>query len=303
MTTIPEAKRKPVPVQIPTEIPTPKPRRKHGPGAIVATVAVAAFVLINILPVISILLGSLKDTTQIAGDPLGLPNPVRFDNYLRGWEGVAVGESMSTYFVNTIIFSAAAVLASTIAGTMAAYAIARRTGFISAIFERYFVILYALPFLAVIIPLFSVTGTLGIRSNPFGIGLVFAAGWLPLTVTLMYAFFASFPLDVIEAAKTDGASEFHIFWTIAVPMSKSAILSNLLLAFIYAWNNLSHTLPLLVDPTSTTVAPGLLLFSAQYSVDLGAQLAGMVISIVPLVLAYALLHKHIMESFKVGSFR
>jgi ABC-type glycerol-3-phosphate transport system permease component len=272
-------------------------------GSWVATLVVAAFALLILVPVITIFLGSLKSTEQIAADPLGLPSPFRFENYVQGWNGVAVGESMSTYFLNTALFSIAAVASSTIAGTMAAYAIARRTGRISGMFERYFVILYALPFLAVIVPLFSVTGDLGIRSNPFWIGVVFGAGWLPLTVVLMYAYFASFPLDVIEAAKTDGASEFRIFWEMVIPMSKGAILSSVLLAFIYAWNNLSHTLPLLVDPSSTTVAPGLLLFSAQYSVNLGAQLAGMIISIVPLILAYALMHKHIMESFRVGSFR
>ncbi|WP_460532373.1 carbohydrate ABC transporter permease [Humibacter ginsengiterrae] len=249
------------------------------------------------------MLGSLKTTTQIVSQPLSLPNPIQFGNYARGWAGVAVGESMSTYFLNTIAFSITAVVVSTIAGTMAAYAIARSTSRISVFFEKSFTVLYALPYLAVIIPLFSITGDLGLRSNPVGIGLVFGAGWLFLTVILMYGFFAGFPHDVIEAAKTDGASEFRIFWTHVVPMSKGAILSCILLAFIYSWNNLSHTLPLLVDPASTTVAPGLLLFSAQYSVDLGAQFAGIVISIVPLVLAYILMHKHVMESFRVGSFR
>lgn len=288
----------------------PRGRKRRRGGATkrtvwswLATIVIALYALLTVVPVLSIFLGSFKSTTQIAGDPLGFPNPIRFDNYIRGWNGVAVGESMSVYFWNTALFSFAAVGASVIAGTMAAYAIARKTGPISGVFERFFYVLYALPFLAVIVPLFSVTGDLGIRSNPFWIGIVFAAGWLPLNVVLMYAYFASFPLDIIEAAKTDGASEFRIFWTIAVPMSKGAILSTVLLSFIYAWNNLSHTLPLLVDPTSTTVAPGLLLFSAQYSVDLGAQLAGMVISAIPLVLAYALMHKHIMESFRVGSFR
>ncbi|MEO5314679.1 carbohydrate ABC transporter permease [Pseudarthrobacter sp. CC12] len=277
--------------------------RKLLTGNAIATLAVAVWVATSVAPVLTILLGALKTQTQISSDPLGLPNPLRLDNFIRGWEGVAVGEPMSTYFMNTIVFSVVAVAASTIAGTMAAYALARRTSFASSFFERYFAVLYALPFLAVIIPLYSITGDLGIRSNPAGIGLVFAAGWLPLTVTLMYGFFSGFPLDVIESAKTDGASEARIFASIVMPMSKSAILSNLLLCFIYAWNNLSHTLPLLVRPNSTTVAPGLLLFTAQYSVDLGAQLAGMLISILPLIAAYALLHRHIMESFRVGSFR
>jgi len=281
----------------------PRKGARHSTGSIVVSIIVFIFVLIGILPIISIILGSLKSTTQIVGDPLGLPIPLQFGNYARGWAGVAVGESMSPYFVNTVAFSVVAVIVSTIAGTMAAYAIARAATRTSTIFERSFTLLYALPYLAVIIPLFSITGDFGLRSNPFGIGLVFGAGWLFLTVILMFGFFASFPNDVIEAAKTDGASEIRIFLSIVVPMSKGAILSCVLLAFIYSWNNLSHTLPLLVDPASTTVAPGLLLFSAQYSVDLGAQFAGIVISIVPLVGAYALMHKHIMESFRVGSFR
>jgi ABC-type glycerol-3-phosphate transport system permease component len=275
----------------------------HSAGAVVATIIVFIYLLIGVFPIISIILGSLKSTTQLVADPLGLPSPIQFDNYARGWAGVAVGESMSTYFINTVLFSIVAVGISTIAGTMAAYAIARSTTKTSGIFERSFNLLYALPYLAVIIPLFSITGDLGLRSNPLGIGLVFGAGWLFLTVMLMYGFFASFPLDVIEAAKTDGASELRIFWEQVVPMSKGAILSCVLLAFIYSWNNLSHTLPLLVDPKSTTVAPGLLLFSAQYSVDLGAQFAGIIISIIPLILAYALMHKQLMESFRVGSFR
>ncbi|MGK9220366.1 MULTISPECIES: carbohydrate ABC transporter permease [unclassified Microbacterium] len=277
--------------------------RGRGVGAWAAAIIIALFVTIAVLPVVTIVLGSLKTTTQIVGEPLSFPNPIQFGNYIRGWAGVAVGESMSTYILNTILFSISAVAVSTIAGTMAAYVIARYQGRMPTFFERAFTILYALPYLAVIIPLFSITGDLGLRSNPLGIGLVFAAGWMPLTVVLMYGFFAGFPHDVIEAAKTDGASELRIFWTHVLPMSKGAILSCVLLAFIYAWNNLSHTLPLLVDPSSTTIAPGLLLFSAQYSVDLGAQFAGIVISLLPLIAAYALMHKHIMESFRVGSFR
>jgi N-acetylglucosamine transport system permease protein len=277
--------------------------RPNGLGAAFTSVVVLIYVLVGALPILSIVMGSLKSTAQIVGEPLGLPGGLHFDNYSRGWQGVAVGESMSTYLVNTVEFSLVAIAVSTVAGTMAAYAIARHSTRMSTVFERSFTVLYALPYLATIIPLFTITGDLGLRSNPLGIGLVFGAGWQFLTIILMYGFFAGFPHDVIEAAKTDGASEIRIFMTIVLPMSKGAVLSCVLLSFIYSWNNLSHTLPLLVDPASTTVAPGLLLFSAQYSVDLGAQFAGIVITIVPLVLAYAFMHKHIMESFRVGSFR
>ncbi|MEA5052083.1 MAG: carbohydrate ABC transporter permease [Propionicimonas sp.] len=255
------------------------------------------------LPVFTVLSGSLKTSNQITTDPLGLPNPVDFTNYIRGWNGVAVGEPMWVYLLNTAVFTVVAVAVVIVLGTMAAYAISRSSNWVSTLAERYYLVLYTLPFLATIVPLYSITGDLGLRDNPAGVGLVYAASWMPMTVVLMLAFFASFPLDVIEAAKTDGASEWRAFVTIVVPMSQSAVLSNLLLAFIYAWNNLSHTFPLLTSPTSLTVAPGILLFSSQYTVDQGAQLAGMFMTVIPLILAYAVLHRHIMESFRVGSFR
>jgi raffinose/stachyose/melibiose transport system permease protein len=272
-------------------------------GPTIATLLVALYVLLSIMPVVSILLGAFKTTVQISTDPLGLPRPIQWDNFIRGWEGVAVGNAMSTYFLNSIVFSIASVGVSIAAGTLGAYAIARQRGRTAALTERYFVILYTLPFLAYIIPLFSLAGSLGLRSQPAGVGLIFGATWLPLTLLLMVAFFSGVPLDLVEAAKIDGASEWRLFRSIILPMARGAVLSNVLLAFIYSWNNLSHTLPLLVLPASRTVAPGLLLFTQQYSVDVGAQLAGMFISILPLIAAYLLLHRHIMESFRVGSFR
>lgn len=282
----------------------PSRTRRLKPGTIIATALVIVWIILSVLPVATIVFGSVKTAKQITTDPLGWPSPFSWDNFRRGWEGVAVGESMSVYFVNTILFSATAVIVSVGAGTMAAYVLARASeGRASKFFERYFHVLYALPFLAYIIPLYSLTGVLDIRSNPAAIGVVYSAGWLPLALILMFAFFSSIPMDVIEAGKVDGASEWRIFLTIVLPMSKGAVLSNVLLAFIYAWNNLAYTLPLLVAPNSRTVAPGLLLFSQQYSVDIGAQLAGMLISVLPLIAAYLLLHKSIMESFRVGSFR
>lgn len=278
-------------------------RRRIRWGSWIATLVVAVWGAGAILPVLSIVLGSFKESRQISIDPLGLPHPIKWSNFATGWKGVAVGDAMSTYFINTVLFTVSSVAVSIIAGTMAAYAIARNQGFASRLTERYFVILYTLPFLAYIIPLFSLTGILGMRSNPFLIGIVFAGTWLPLTVMLMHAFFSGIPLDLVEAAKLDGASELRIFLNVVLPLAKGAVLSNLLLAFIYSWNNLSHTLPLLVVPKTRTVAPGLLLFTQQYSVDVGAQLAGMLISVAPLIIAYLLLHKHIMESFRVGSFR
>ncbi|MEA4943822.1 MAG: carbohydrate ABC transporter permease [Propionicimonas sp.] len=279
------------------------PKRRIRLGAILATTFIGAYVLVINLPVFTVLSGSLKTSNQITTDPLGLPNPVDFTNYIRGWNGVAVGEPMWVYLLNTAVFTVVAVAVVIVLGTMAAYAISRSSNWVSTLAERYYLVLYTLPFLATIVPLYSITGDLGLRDNPAGVGLVYAASWMPMTVVLMLAFFASFPLDVIEAAKTDGASEWRAFVTIVVPMSQSAVLSNLLLAFIYAWNNLSHTFPLLTSPTSLTVAPGILLFSSQYTVDQGAQLAGMFMTVIPLILAYAVLHRHIMESFRVGSFR
>lgn len=268
-----------------------------------AAIAVGVYVLSAVFPIYTVLVGSLKTTSEVASDPLGFPSQFVWQNYVDGWNGVAVGQSMSTYFWNTLLFTASGVMIAVGGGTLAAYAISRSDGRLARFLDRYYLLLFTLPYLAVIIPLFNLTEMLGIRSDPLGIGAVYAAGWLPQAVILMRGFFASFPREAIEAAKLDGASETRIFLRVVLPMSRSAVISTFLLAFIFAWNNLSHTLALLVDPASTTVAPGLLLFTSQYSVNIGAQFAGMVISVLPLVALYLFFHRDMMESLRVGTFR
>jgi ABC-type glycerol-3-phosphate transport system permease component len=264
---------------------------------------VAAWALIAVMPVITTFLGSLKSTAQISADPLGLPDRIHLENYVSGWNGVVVGEPMSTYFVNTVMFATVAIIATTLFGSMAAYALARRHGVINRFLQRYFLILFAVPFVATIIPLFAITGDLGMRSNQPAIGLVFAAVLLPQTVILMLGYFAAFPFDLVEAAKVDGASEARAFVSVVVPVAKGGILSVALLGFINAWNDLAYTLVLLVRPETKTIPPGLLLFTQQYSVDIGAQLAGMFIGIIPLIVAYVVLQRYIMEGFRVGAYR
>src|ERR1700712_172650 len=82
-------------------------RRRAQPWRIIATIVVGLYVLISIMPVVSIVLGAFKTTSQISTDPLGLPNPVEWSNFVKGWNGVAVGNAMSTYFFNSILFTVA----------------------------------------------------------------------------------------------------------------------------------------------------------------------------------------------------
>jgi raffinose/stachyose/melibiose transport system permease protein len=280
-------------------------RARHGFVSAFLVIVVGAYCAFTLLPVVSILLGSFKTTSEIASDPLGWPSTFRWENYVQGWSGTGLTPSMDLYFGNTVLFTIAALIAIVPVGAMAAYAIARRSGWVSTLVERYYLLLYTIPFIALIVPLYDVVGTLGLRSNPVAVGLVFAASFVPWTIVLMLGFYASFPLDVIEAAKMDGASELRIFWSVVLPMSKGAVLTNVLLAFIFAWNNLSHTLPLLIDPESLTIAPGVIALTAGsgYTVDIGPQMAALIISVVPLVALYLMLHKQIMEGFRVGSFR
>jgi ABC-type glycerol-3-phosphate transport system permease component len=272
-------------------------------GSIVLFLLCGAWAVIVMMPVIATLLGSLKTTTQIASDPLGLPIPPHFENFVNGWKGVVVGEQMSTYVVNTVLFAGVAVVVSTLFGSMAAYAIARRFGRAALLLRRYFVLLFAVPFVSTIIPLFFLSGDLSMRSNPAAIGVVYAAVAIPQAVILMVGYFATFPFDLVEAARVDGATEFGAFRRIVMPVAKGGVLSIGLLGFINAWNDLAYTLVLLVKPASKTIPPGLLLFTQQYSVDIGAQLAGMLIGILPLVIAYVVLQRYIMEGFRVGAYR
>lgn len=276
-------------------------KRKLTAGTIVIAILVGLWSVLAAIPVIIAVFSSLKSPTDIITNPLSLPLHPTFHGYAEAIKGTLGGEPMTTYLLNSAIAVAVGLVFGISCAVLVGYHLARVKSIGAGISRTYFLILLTLPPVVTFVPLFTLTGHLGIRNSPWGLGLVYAAANLPLAVVLMRSFFLTFPGELIEAARLDGATERRLFFTIILPLMRGAIGTVSLLTGIGMWNELALAVVLLNNSNSYTVPVGLSLYRSQFQVDFGAQFAGLVIAVLPALIAYAVFNKQFIEGLRAGA--
>jgi ABC-type glycerol-3-phosphate transport system permease component len=269
----------------------------------VALLLVVLWALLAILPVVMALLSSFKSDTQLVVDPTGWPSPWKWSNYALAWNGPSFGEPFWLLAQNSVIATAIGIGLGLGAGTVAAYALARAPGRLFGLANRYFVLLITVPAVVTWVPLFSLVQQLGMLSSPPALGLIYAALTVPMAAVLMKAYFASFPLDLIEAAKVDGASEWRAFVSVVLPLSRGTLVAVGLVQSISLWNELALAAVLLVAPSSRTLTIGLALFQGQQVVDRAGQFATLMLMIAPIVILYVVFERRITEGIRLGALK
>lgn len=284
--------------------PSRLPRRTIGwLGHGVGLLLVVCWALLAIVPVAIALLSSVKSDTQLVADPTGWPDPWQWSNYGLAWNGPPFGEPFWLLAQNSVVATAIGISLGLGAGTCAAYAVARAPGRWFALANRYFVVLIAVPAVVTWVPLFSLVQQLGMLSSPPALGVIYAALTVPMAAVLMKAYFAGFPLDLIEAAKVDGASEQRAFLSIVLPMSRGTLVAVGLVQGISLWNELALAAVLLVAPGSRTLTIGLALFQGQQVVDRAGQFATLMLMITPIVVLYVVFERRVTEGMRLGALK
>ncbi len=267
---------------------------------------VAALILwlaATIMPVFAALLASVKSQTQIIADPLGWPDRFLMDNYARAWLGTNLGKPLWVFAINSLIATSTGILIGVGSGVLAGYVLARSNSRPVALLNRYFVLLMTLPFVVTWVPLFTLSDALGVLSNPFALGVMYAARLIPFAAVMMRAYFSSFPLDLLEAASLDGASERLAFFKIVLPVSWGAIASVTLVQAIFLWNDLGLATVVLLDQDSRTLPVGITQFRGQFGADLGALFAALILTILPVLVLYGVAERRLVQGMRMGALK
>lgn len=257
----------------------------------------------TIMPVFAALLASVKSQTQIIADPLGWPDRFLIDNYARAWLGTNLGKPLWVFAINSLIATSTGILIGVGSGVLAGYVLARSNSRPVALLNRYFVLLMTLPFVVTWVPLFTLSDTLGVLSNPFALGVMYAARLIPFAAVMMRAYFSSFPLDLLEAASLDGASERLAFFKIVLPVSWGAIASVTLVQAIFLWNDLGLATVVLLDQDSRTLPVGITQFRGQFGADLGALFAALILTILPVLVLYGVAERRLVQGMRMGALK
>jgi len=280
----------------PTLRPNRPGRRDRGWAAAATSAALWIYAAIATVPLLIMLLNSLRKNRELATEPLGLPLQPDFTSYQRAW----IEASFSTYFVNSIIVTVSSVLIATAVSLLAAYALARAKGRIMSIVEAIFISGLMMPVFLMIVPIFYLLDSFGLISSRLGLVMVYAAVSIPFSVFVLTTFFRQLPGELEEAARLDGAGPFRMFWSVMAPLVRPAIATVVVFRFVPIWNDFFYPLILIRNRENYTLPVGLTTFFGEYQTDWSTLFAGLVIATLPLILLFLVATRQIIAGLTSG---
>ncbi|MEW2292977.1 carbohydrate ABC transporter permease [Streptomyces sp. NPDC006743] len=251
----------------------------------------APLALVFAVPLIWLLLSSVMSDAQINRFPPALW-PSRID--LGGYRYVLGNAMFPRWFANSLLVSLAAVVSNLVLGALAGYAFARMRFAGSRLLLGLMLATMAIPFQLTMIPTFLVMKRLGLIDT-LG-ALIVPSLVTPFAVFLLRQFFLSLPRELEEAAWLDGCSRLRVLWQIVLPLSRPALSTVAVLTFLTTWNDLSWPLIAINHDTQYTLQLGLTTFQGQHHTKWSAVMAGNVITVLPVLLAFLLAQKSFIQS-------
>ena len=255
-------------------------------------VFLTALLFIVIFPIFWLIISAFKFERQIVTfPPTVFGTAYTFENFVRIFNTIPI----ANYLINTVIFAVGSTFFALIFDSMAGYAFARLHFRGKDVLFIIILLSMMVPFQVIMIPLFLQVHFLGIL-NTYP-GLIIPRTTMAFGIFMMRSYFSQLPKDLEEAARIDGLSEFGIYFRVMLPLVKPGIMTLGIFYLMTHWNDLLYPMMMTSSPRMRTLAAGLAMFVGERAtLFFGAQLAGAVISIIPLLILYVFFQKYFVAS-------
>ena len=276
--------------------------KKHDRSKMVLTIAFTVICIVYVLPIVIVLINSFKTNAAVNTDTFALPNE---DTFV-GWQNYIKGMTFGNYpFIKAVFYSLFITLVSSalilICTSMAAWYVAR----VGSLFSK---IVYYLCVFSMVVPFQMVMFTLSRTANklhldtPWTIPVIYLGFGAGLAVFMFSGFVKTIPLEIEEAAAIDGCGPVRTFFLVVLPMLKPTFISVGVLEIMWVWND--FLLPYLVlDLNKYRTIPIVIQYlkGSYGQVDMGATMALILLSIVPVIIFYLCCQKHIIKGVAAGA--
>jgi raffinose/stachyose/melibiose transport system permease protein len=252
---------------------------------------------IVMIPIYWIVITSLKtQTNYFASNPLVPPSSPTLDNYR-----LVIDSDFISYFVNSVIVTIGAVVPAVLFSFMAAYAIIR-DGHRWALRSVNWVFLMglAIPLQATIIPIYLMIIKLQLYDTLLALILPSIAFAIPLSVLVLSNFIRDVPRELFESMRVDGATEWSMLWRLAFPLTRPALVTITIYNALTIWNGFLLPLVLTQSPGKRTLPLALWTFQGQYSVNVPAVLASVLLTALPILALYILGRRQLLSGLSGG---
>jgi raffinose/stachyose/melibiose transport system permease protein len=261
-----------------------------------ATYAILGFfALIALLPIAGILLTALQKDG--GGASFGTFDGLHVGNFKRAWEDGNFGQ----YLKSSAIVAVTVVTLSSVVSILAGYAFGLMRFRGSQVLFYIFLLGLMVPMEAMIVPLYYDLRDAGLTDTYWALILPQAGTSIAFGTFWMRAFFRGVPPSLVEAARIDGASSWFTLWRVLLPLAKPAVLTMVVLLFMWTWNEFLLALVMVTDEGLRTAPLGLSFFVGRNQADLTLLAAGAVIVATPVVILYVFLQRHFIRGMVSGA--
>ncbi|MCZ8535423.1 carbohydrate ABC transporter permease [Psychrobacillus psychrodurans] len=254
-------------------------------------------------PIYIIIVNSFKNRQELYENVLALPKEFSFQYYIEAMEKMNFLNALANSLYITIL----SVLIIVVLSSMTAWMLARTDNKLSKIIFMIFIATMLIPFQTLMMPLMqfmsTITNTLHIPMINTREGLIFMhIGFSSsISVFLYHGFVKSIPITLEEAATIDGASKFGVFWRIIFPILKPITVTVMILNVINIWNDYLLPSLTLTDKGLRTIPLSTFYFFGEFTIQWNLAMAGLMLTIIPVVIFYVLAQKHIIKGIGEGA--
>ncbi|MET9271681.1 carbohydrate ABC transporter permease [Kribbella sp. NPDC003557] len=252
---------------------------------------------IVLVPLYWIVVTSFKDqSAYFTQNPFALPSAPTTNNYK-----LVIESDFPRYFLNSVIVTIGTILPAVAIAFMASYAIIRGAGskFLAGV-NGLFLMGLAIPLQATIIPVYLLIIRMRLYDSLLALILPSVAFAIPLSVLVLSNFIRDVPKELFESMRVDGATEWGMMTKLALPLTRPALVTVSIYNGLGVWNGFLLPLILTQSPDKRTLPLALWTFQGQYSVNVPAVLASVVLTTLPVVILYAVSRKQLLGGLTAG---
>ena len=250
-----------------------------------------------IFPILWLLSSSLKTQQEFAQSSMALPSALNLKNYI----SVFTETNMLRYIVNSLRNTLLSVGLIIIMAFTAAYVLSRYKFKGRNFIYNYFIIGMLIPIHALLVPMYVQFKQAGLTNHWYTLLLPYIAFGLPISIMLIESYISAVPKELEEAAAIDGSGFFMTIFKIIFPLTGPILATVAIIQFFAVWNEFSFALILVSKETLRTVPVGLTMFKGAYTIDYPRMMAGILVTMFPVMLLYFIFSRRIIESMVAGA--
>jgi raffinose/stachyose/melibiose transport system permease protein len=272
--------------------------RNQKTGLITLEIFMILLALLFLYPIFLVFNNSLKSFREVMTDVIALPKQLTFENYTYVWDAIDYPQ----LFLNNLIITTVGIVGIILVSSIGAYKLSRTKGRMSALIYFLCITPMLIPFQSIMITVLKLADSLHLSNSVWGLGIQYWGFGAPLALFIYHGFVKGIPKEIDESAMIDGASAFRTFFNIILPLLKPVTTTIIIIDVMWIWND--FLLPLLMvngSQSTKTLTLAAYTFVGQYNTDWQYAMTAMMMAVLPSIVVFMLLQKHIVKGVAAGA--